>query len=47
MLSYDAPVLGVVQADAGRPGNFIFNSGVLAFVSDPGANAALEFGVRH
>ncbi|SET21397.1 tannase/feruloyl esterase family alpha/beta hydrolase [Variovorax sp. OV084] len=47
VLSYDAPVLGVVQADAGRPGNFIFNSGVLAFVSDPGANAALEFGVRH
>jgi feruloyl esterase len=47
VLSYDAPVLGVVQADAGRPGNLIFNSGVLAFVSDPGANAALEFGVRH
>lgn len=46
-LSYDTPVLGVAQADAGRPGNFIFNSGVLAFVSDPGTNAALELGVRH
>jgi feruloyl esterase len=47
VLSYDAPVLGAVQADAGRPGNFIFNSGVLGFVSSSGANAALEFGVRH
>ncbi|QRY34071.1 tannase/feruloyl esterase family alpha/beta hydrolase [Variovorax sp. PDNC026] len=46
-LSYDTPVPGVAQADAGRPGNFIFNSGVLGFVSSPGANAALEFGVRH
>lgn len=47
VLSYDTPVPGVVQADAGRPGNFIFNSGVLGFVSTPGTNAALEFGVRH
>lgn len=47
VLSYDTPVPGVVQADAGRPGNFIFNSGVLAFVSNPGTNAALELGVRH
>jgi hypothetical protein len=46
-LSFDAPVPGVAQADAGRPGNLIFNSGVLAFVSAPGANAALELGVRH
>jgi feruloyl esterase len=46
-LSYDTPVLGVAQSDAGRPGNFIFNSGILAFVSNPGANAALELGVRH
>lgn len=46
-LGYDTPVPGVVQADAGRPGNFIFNSGVLAFVTDNGANAALEIGVRH
>ncbi len=46
-LSYDTPVPGVAQADAGRPGNFIFNSGVLGFVSSPGTNAALEFGVRH
>lgn len=46
-LGYDKPVPGVVQADAGRPGSFIFNSGVLAFISDPGTNAALEFGVRH
>jgi feruloyl esterase len=40
-------VLGAVQADAGRPGNFIFNSGVLGFVSTAGTNAALELGVRH
>jgi len=46
-LSYDTPVLGVAQADAGRPGNFIFNSGVLAFVSTDTAKAALELGVRH
>lgn len=46
-LSYDTPVPGVVQADAGRPGNFIFNSGVLGFVSTTGTNAALELGVRH
>jgi len=46
-LGYDTPVLGVTQADAGRPGHFIFNSGVLAFVSTAGANAALELGVRH
>ena len=46
-LSYDTPVPGVAQADAGRPGNFIFNSGVLGFVSSPGTNAALEFGVRN
>ncbi|WP_295978474.1 tannase/feruloyl esterase family alpha/beta hydrolase [uncultured Variovorax sp.] len=46
-LGYDMPVLGVAQADAGRPGNFIFNSGVLAFVSTDGTKAALELGVRH
>ena len=47
VLSYDTPVVGVVQADAGRPGNFIFNSGILGFVSTGGTNAALELGVRH
>ena len=47
MLGYDTPVLGVAQADAGRPGNFIFNSGVLAFVSTDATKAALELGVRH
>ncbi|MDR6519721.1 feruloyl esterase [Variovorax paradoxus] len=47
MLDYDTPVLGVAQADAGRPGNFIFNSGVLAFVSTDATKAALELGVRH
>lgn len=46
-LGYDTPVLGVAQADAGRPGNFIFNSGVLAFVSTDATKAALELGVRH
>jgi feruloyl esterase len=47
MLDYDTPVLGVAQADAGRPGNFIFSSGVLAFVSTDATKAALELGVRH
>lgn len=46
-LGYDTPVLGVAQAGAGRPGHFIFNSGVMAFVSTDGANAALDLGVRH
>nr|WP_238136853.1 tannase/feruloyl esterase family alpha/beta hydrolase [Variovorax sp. JS1663] len=46
-LSYDTPVPGVAQADAGRPGHFIFNQGVLAFVSSSGASAALDIGVRH
>jgi len=46
-LSYDVPVPGVAQADAGRPGHLVYNSGVLGFVSAPGANAALEIGVRH
>ncbi|MDQ0016299.1 feruloyl esterase [Variovorax boronicumulans] len=48
-LAYNAPVAGVAQADAGRPGNLIFNSGVLVFLSTAttGTNAALELGVRH
>jgi len=47
-LSNTSPLVdGVLSSDAGRPGRLIFNSGVLAFVSDPGSNAALEFGVRH
>jgi pimeloyl-ACP methyl ester carboxylesterase len=46
-LTYSTLLPGVVQADAGRPGNFIFNSGVLGFVTTDGANAALELGVRH
>ncbi|SFO70361.1 feruloyl esterase [Variovorax sp. OK605] len=49
-LSYKAqPLDAVAQADAGRPGELIFNRGVLVFVSTApqGANAALEFGVRH
>ncbi|WP_280815528.1 tannase/feruloyl esterase family alpha/beta hydrolase [Variovorax sp. TBS-050B] len=46
-LSYDSPVPGVAQADAGRPGHFIFNSGVLGFVTGSGASAALELGARH
>ena len=49
ILTYDTPVKGVVQSDAGRPGNFIFNGGVLVFLSTAtaGTNAALEIGVRH
>ncbi|MGJ7528077.1 tannase/feruloyl esterase family alpha/beta hydrolase [Variovorax sp. GB1P17] len=46
-LSYDATVSGVVQSDAGRPGSFIFNSGILGFVSTDAGQAALELGVRH
>jgi pimeloyl-ACP methyl ester carboxylesterase len=46
-LTYSTLLPGVVQADAGRPGSFIFNSGVLGFVTTDGANAALELGVRH
>lgn len=46
-LGYDTPVLGVAQAGAGRPGHFIFNSGVMAFVTTDGTNAALDLGVRH
>ncbi|MBS0452201.1 MAG: tannase/feruloyl esterase family alpha/beta hydrolase [Proteobacteria bacterium] len=46
-LAYDTPVLGMAQADAGRPGQLIFNGGVLAFVSADTAQPALEIGVRH
>jgi pimeloyl-ACP methyl ester carboxylesterase len=47
VLSYDTPVLGVAQSDAARPGNLVFNQGVIGFVSTSGSNAALELGVRH
>lgn len=46
-LSYDTPVPGVVQVDAGRPGQFIFNGGVLAFVSSDASQPAFELGARH
>lgn len=46
-LGYDTPVPGLVQADAGRPGQLLFNSGVLAFVSGDTAQPAFEIGVRH
>lgn len=46
-LAYDTPVLGMAQADAGRPGQLIFNGGILAFVSGDMARPALEIGVRH
>ncbi len=46
-LAYDTPVPGAVQADAGRPGQFIFNSGVLGFVSSDAARPAFELGARH
>jgi hypothetical protein len=50
VLSYQAsPLDAVAQVDAGRPGNLLFNSGVLVFLSTAttGTNAALELGVRH
>lgn len=46
-LSYDTPLIGMMQADAGRPGQLVFKGGVLAFVSTDAAQPALEFGVRH
>lgn len=46
-LAYDTPVPGMAQADAGRPGQLIFNGGVLAFVSTDAAQPALEIGIRH
>ncbi|SFN04046.1 tannase/feruloyl esterase family alpha/beta hydrolase [Variovorax sp. OV329] len=46
-LAYDSPVPGMAQADAGRPGQLIFNGGVLAFVSGDTAQPAFEIGVRH
>ena len=46
-LAYDAPVPGAVQADAGRPGQFIFTGGALAFVSSDAARPVFELGVRH
>jgi feruloyl esterase len=45
-LSYDTPVTGVAQSDAARPGHFIFNQGILGFVSGSASNAAFELGVR-
>jgi feruloyl esterase len=47
VLRYDTPVPGVAEADAGRPGHLIFNSGVVAFVTGSGTGAALELGARH
>ena len=46
-LGFDLPVPGMALADAGRPGQMIFNGGVLAFVSTDAAQPALEIGVRH
>ncbi len=46
-LSYDKPVPGVVESSLGAPDHFLFNSGVLGFVSGAGTSAALQLGVRH
>ena len=47
-LGYDTPVPGVVQADAGRPGQFhLQQRRRSASCPRRGANAALELGVRH
>lgn len=46
-LGYNEPVIGAMQTDASRPGRLVFNSGILAFVTTDGVNAALELGVRH
>lgn len=46
-LAYDTPVLGMAQAGAGRPGQLVFNAGVLAFASGDGVQPAFEIGVRH
>jgi hypothetical protein len=46
-LTYNKPVRGVVESSAGAPDHFIFNSGILGFVSGVGTSAGLQFGVRN
>jgi hypothetical protein len=46
-LTYDAPVPGIAQADAARPGQMIFSGGILAFAAGDAVHPALELGVRH
>jgi feruloyl esterase len=45
-LAYDAPVLGVAQSSGAAAGNFVFNAGVLGYVSS-GAGAAYQLGIRN
>ena len=44
-LSFDAPVLGVVQTTAAGAGNFIYGGGLIGIVS--GSGASFELGVRN
>jgi len=44
-LSFDAPVLGVVQTSAAGAGNFIYSGGLIGIVS--GSGAAFELGVKN
>jgi len=44
-LSFDAPVLGVVQTSAAGAGNFIYGGGLIGIVSSSGA--PFELGVRN
>ncbi len=46
-LSYDTPVLGVVQSAGSAAGNLIFNAGLLGFVSAADGNPVFQLGVRN
>ncbi|WP_395348546.1 hypothetical protein [Variovorax sp. UC122_21] len=46
-LAYNKPLRGVVESSAGTPDHFIFNSGVIGYVSGAGTSAGLQFGVRN
>ncbi|MCR6479376.1 tannase/feruloyl esterase family alpha/beta hydrolase [Variovorax sp. ZS18.2.2] len=46
-LTYNKPARAVIESSAGAPDHFIFNSGVIGYVSGAGTSAGLQFGVRH
>ncbi|NKI96377.1 tannase/feruloyl esterase family alpha/beta hydrolase [Rhizobacter sp. SG703] len=45
-LAYDTPVLGVAQSSGAVAGNFVFNAGVMGFVSS-GSGAVYQLGMRN
>lgn len=46
-LSYDTPVLGVVQASGALSGNLLFGSGIYGFIPAAAGGAAFELGLRN